>query len=141
MHMSVGGQHSLKNLSLTPVLDNRQPANNGAGVKYDVTETETEAWAAELEKRGLRVFMDRPESGTRFLDLVRDGLKHSLALVPMITPNVQIRDHADNRVAREVNARRNYFPPAQQIYPAVFGPARPELIVPGVTPIMVTSRD
>ncbi|BCB83932.1 cyclic nucleotide-binding domain-containing protein [Phytohabitans suffuscus] len=99
--------------------------------------TEAQLWAAELRSRGLRVFMDEPTSGAGFVQAVNDGLKHSLALVPMISSNVVIRDLADNWVAREVNARKTYFPNDPQIFPVVFGEARPHEIVSGFTPIKV----
>ncbi|MCM4076078.1 cyclic nucleotide-binding domain-containing protein [Paractinoplanes hotanensis] len=98
------------------------------------------AWEQALKERGFRVFMDRPQSGAEFGETVANGLKHSLALVPMITSNVQIRDPEDNWVMREITARRAYFPLEPQIFPVVFGAARPERIAPGVTPIRVGSN-
>lgn len=101
---------------------------------------EAQHWARELRARGLRVYMNEPAEGAGFLQEVDDGLKHSLALVPMISSNVQIRDLTDNWVVKEVNARKAYFPKSPHIFPVVFGEARPELIAPGVTPIKVGDR-
>ncbi|MDG4832472.1 cyclic nucleotide-binding domain-containing protein [Solwaraspora sp. WMMD1047] len=95
-------------------------------------------WAAALRSRGLSVFMNQPSSGAGFAREVNDALKHSRALVPIISSNVQIRGRAEtNWVVREIKARRTYFEANPCIFPVVLGAARPELIAPGVTPIKV----
>ena len=48
-----------------------------------------------------------------------------------------IEGSISRRVLREISGRRAYFPLEPQIFPVVFGPARPERVAPGVTPIRV----
>jgi CRP-like cAMP-binding protein len=96
-------------------------------------------WAAALEKAGLRVFRDEPRRGAEFKRRLLSAIRHSRALVPLISAHVVAREEQDNWVLREIKAHKFYFEECR-IYPVILG-GGDRRIVSGFRPIELANDE
>jgi CRP-like cAMP-binding protein len=100
----------------------------------------TRRWTDALRDRGLQVFMDISQQGSEFPPRLLAAIRHSRALVPLISPHVNLRDRDRNWVIREIDMHLQYFD-NRRVYPVVLPGGTHEGIVTGFPPIEVGEDD
>ena len=112
-----------------------------AFISYNSVDLEVaQKLTAALQEAGMHVFMDVPKRGGEFPPRLWSAIRHSRALVPLISPNVMVRVEDENWVIREIQAHRHYFD-ERRIYPMNLPGGRPDLIAPGFRPIEMGRGD